>query len=154
MLNGHRKLADILRECLDVADANAALNGHPAAQNAQHHKAKVADKDHHRLHQTGAKLALPAGLIKAVIVLIELLAALFLTIEGFDHDMAAIHLFNVAVDMAEIILLLAEIFLRMPHNQYDNQGGDRDDAQSDQRHDPVDGKHHHEDTDQLRDGCR
>ena len=44
---------------------------------------------------------------------IELLDALLLAVEGLHHDVPAVHLLDVAVDVAEVVLLLLEVLLRL-----------------------------------------
>ncbi|MPM60181.1 hypothetical protein SDC9_107029 [bioreactor metagenome] len=51
--DGLVKAAHILDERLNIAHTDAALNGQPAAQNADRHIPKVADKSHQRHHQAG-----------------------------------------------------------------------------------------------------
>ena len=42
-----------------------------------------------------------------------------LAVEGFHHDVAAVHLLDVAVDMTQIILLLLEVLLRVLDDHHD-----------------------------------
>jgi hypothetical protein len=59
--------------------------------------------------------------------------------------MAAEHLLHVAVDVAQVVLLLAEEALRLAHDHHDQQRRDRHDRQGDEGHLPRDGEHHGQD---------
>jgi hypothetical protein len=57
-------------------------------------------------------LRLPRRVIERVVIFLELLDAAFLAVERLHHEVSAIHLFDVSIDVSEIDLLFAEIFLR------------------------------------------
>ena len=56
--------------------------------------------------------------------------------------MPAVHLFDVPVDVAQVILLLLEVFLRLADHQADDDQRERHDDQRHQGHQPADGEHH------------
>ena len=104
--------ADVLDEGLDVADGDRAADGQPAAEDAHGHVAQVADEVHDRHHHAREELRLPGRAVEHVVVAVELLDAPLLAVERLHHDVPAVHLLDVAVDVAEIVLLLPEVLLR------------------------------------------
>ena len=66
--------------------------------------------------------------------------------------MAAIHLFYMAVDVAQVFLLPLKIFLGMLDDYHDEDQRHRDDTQRYQGHLPADREHHHQNTNESRSG--
>ena len=56
--------------------------------------------------------------------------------------MPAVHLFHVAVDVAQVFLLASEVSLGFRHHQADDQHGSREHHQGGQGHDQTDPDHH------------
>lgn len=108
-----------MNKSLNIANREAAVYRQPAAQNTDGHIAHIADEIHHRHHQAGKELRLPCRIIKLVVVGIELLHTALFPVESLHYHMAAVHFFNMAVDMAQILLLCPKIFLGMLDNDGD-----------------------------------
>ena len=72
----------------------------------------------------------------------EYLNALLFTVEGFHHDVTAVHLFHMPIDVPQVFLLLLEILLRPSNDQSNDDHREREDQKSYHGHDPIDGEHH------------
>ncbi len=57
-----------------------------------------------------------AELYSVSLKLSNVLDALGFAVEGFHHHMPAVHFFDVAVDVAQVVLLLLEVLLRLADN--------------------------------------
>ena len=68
----------------------------------------------------GQELRFPGRVVQRVVDLVELLDALCLAVEGFHHHVPAVHFFDVPVDVAQVILLLLEVLLRLADDQADD----------------------------------
>ncbi len=53
-----------------------------------------------------------ADVVQRVVEAVELRDALLFAVEGLHHDVAAVHLLDVPVDVAQVVLLLLEVLLR------------------------------------------
>ena len=84
------------------------LDRQVTAQDTDDDIAQVADKVHDGHHQAGEELGFPGRIIQYIVEPVELLDALRLAVEGFHHHVAAIHFFDMAVDMPQIVLLVFE----------------------------------------------
>ena len=142
--------AHVLDEGLDIADGDRPSDRQVAAQDADGHVAQVADEVHDRHHQAGQELRFPGRAVERVVELVELFDALCLAVEGLHHDVAAVHFLDVAVDVAQVILLLLEVLLRLADDQADDDQRERDDHQRHQGHLPADGEHHDQHADHGR----
>ncbi len=87
-------------------------------------------------------MRLPGRAIQCVVVAVEPADALLLAVEGLDDHMPAEGLLHMAVHVAQIILLLAEEFLRLTDDDHHNGHRQGDDEQRDQGHLPGNGDHH------------
>ena len=136
----------------NIADGDPAMDGEITAQYAHGHIAQIAHKAEHRLHQAGQELAAPAGCIELFVHLVEGFPAAFFPVEQPHHIVAAVHLFDVAVHMAQVFLLGPEVPLAAANHQGDDEEGQRQGDQAGQGHPSADGEHHHKDTQKGGDG--
>ena len=67
--------------------------------------------------------------------------------------MSGEHLLNVAVYLAQVFLLAAEVLLGLAHNQLDNNQGCRDNHHRRQGHGKADTKHHCQNADDCYHRC-
>src|SRR5450759_973582 len=142
-----RKRADKLDNGLDIPNREDALDGQGTAQDTDGDIAQVADEIHDGEQQTSQELRFPGRVVEGSIDLVKLLNTLGLTVEGFHHDVPAIHFFDVTVNVTPVILLPLEEDLRLTDDQGNDAERYRKDSQSHQGHLPTDGEHHHEHTD-------
>ena len=98
-------------------------------------------------------MGLPAGAVEFIVQTVKFLDRFRFTVEGLDDGMAAIHFFNMAVDVTEVNLLLFKVFLGGFDDHGDKPERNRQDYYRHQRHQPADGQHHHKDTDNHRHRC-
>jgi hypothetical protein len=87
-------------------------------------------------------LGFPGRAEQRGIDLVELCDAFGFPIEGLHDHMAAVHFFDVTVQVAEIILLLLEVFLGLVDHQGNDPKGNRHHHQRHQGHLPADREHH------------
>ena len=59
------------------------------------------------------ELRLPGAVGQRFVDLVEALDRVFLAVESLDDGVPAIHLFHMPVDVAEVVLLLLEVLLRL-----------------------------------------
>ncbi len=119
--DGLVEVAHVLHKSLDIAHGDAALHHLPAAQNGHQHIADVTHQVRGRRQQAGEELRLPGRFVEGIVVFVKLLDTFLLAVEGFHHQVTAIHLFHMPVDMPQVILLLLEVFLRFSNHQRDHQ---------------------------------
>ncbi len=103
--------ADVLDECLDVAHGDGVACGQPPTDDGDGDVAQVADKRHQRHHQPRQELRFPGRFVERDVGFVEPGDTLGLAVERLHHDVPAIHLLDVAVDVAQVVLLLFEIHL-------------------------------------------
>lgn len=91
------------------ADVDAAPDGHQAAQDSHHRVVDVGDADHHGDHGAGVGGGLCPRLPQESVFLVEGPQAVRLVVEDLDHLLAPDHLLDVAVQLAQVLLLVIEI---------------------------------------------
>ena len=148
-----RKALDILDIGYDITDRDRSLRREHCARYGDGNVSEVRHKVHHRHHETGQKLTLPAGGVELFVDDPEVLKLLLFTVEGFDDVVTREGLFDLTVDLSERLLLGEKVLLRDLHHDRDERNGDRQDHQRDERHERGDREHHHERADQRAHGC-
>ena len=143
----------ILNEGDDITHLDGSAGGEDGAGDGDRHIADVGHQIQDGHHQTGQELGFPAGSIQSVIGLFEGADLVFLLMEGRDDIMAGEGLFDLTVDLAQIVLLLFEVLLGVLDDDEHQNGRDRDDDQGDPGHDTGDGEHHDQHTYQSHKGC-
>src|SRR5271157_4622190 len=137
-----RKRTNILDKGLDVTDADDLLDRQVAAQDADGYVAQVADEVHDRKHDAGQELGSPGRTEERGVDLVELSDALGFAVERLHDHMPAVHFLDMSVQVAQVILLLLEVFLGLVDHQADDPEGDRHDDQRHHGHLPADREHH------------
>ena len=113
LLNGIGKVAHILNKRLDITDGDDILNRQECTGNRHRYIAKVAHKHHDRLHHTRQELRFPCGIVQHLIDFVKLITYRLFAMEHLNHHVTAVNFFHLAVDVSQIILLRAEVFLRL-----------------------------------------
>ena len=111
LLNRHGKVSYILDKCLDLANCDHACDTEETAGNRYGCVSKVTDQLHQRHHHTGKKLGFPCRFIQDIIGIIKLFDGFCFFIISFDNHMSAVGFFHLTIDMSQILLLCAEMFL-------------------------------------------
>ncbi len=136
------EIADILDKRLNVADGNHTRDRQHRAGDSNADITKIADKVHHRLHQSGQKLGFPRRFIQFFVGIAEHVAHAPLLVKRAHDAVSGKCLLNLTVDLAEKFLLRAEVFLAEAHNEADKQQRDRQNGKRNQRHQRADCQHH------------
>ncbi len=150
LLDGRREIAHILDEGLDVPDGNGAADGQVASQNRHAHVTQISHEAHQRHHQSRQELGTPCRIVQRVVCLLEHGQHVLFLIEHLHDVVSAVNLFHLAVHLAQILLLPAEIFLRTSHDGSHQPQGERKNQKCHQGHRHTDGNHHHQHADQRR----
>jgi len=142
--DGLGKGAHVLDKGLDIAHGDEPLGRQPGAHDADHHVTDVANKAHDGKDQRREELGLPRGVVELAVEPVKAPHAFGLPVERLDHQVGAVHLLHVAVDIPQIFLLRTKELLRFAHH---NDHRDHRKGQNQQRrqgHLPGDGEHHHQ----------
>ena len=140
------KIADILEKGLNIAHFNGFFDHHKTTQNGHHHITQITDKLHHRHHGTRQKLGFPCGAVQFLIDFFEIRNHIFFLIKHAYHMVTAVNLFNLSVDLPQILLLSPEIFLGMAHDHQHKSHGNRKDQKCRHGHKNIDAEHHSQHT--------
>ena len=141
------EVADILDERLNITDGKTPVDSQPAAQHTAADIADVADEIGDRLHGAGNELGFPGRRVKTVVQVVEGVDRTRFAIERLHDDVAAVHFLDMAVDVAERVLLGFEVFLGIHDDDGRRKSGKRHDDQRHQSQLPGDRQHHIEDAD-------
>jgi len=131
----------ILNEGLNVAYRYRPGESQGPAHHYNSHVASVGDEAHDRDHETGDELGGACRLVEPRIELFEGRDALFFPALGFDDEMGAEHLLDMAIDRAEAVLLLREAILGALHEQRHGAQGEGEHHESHKREKPAYGEH-------------
>ncbi len=102
----------------DDAYGYLPVDDHRRTDDAHRHVSEVAYEVHQGHHEARQELGHERAAGQLLVYGVELLRGLFLPVVHFDHVMRRIYLRDVPVHVAEVLLLDAEILLRVPHDQY------------------------------------
>ena len=101
----------------DRAEADGSAHRERCADDAHGDIAQVADKAHQRHEHSAEKLRLPGAVVKIIVYAVKLFFRLRGCAVGSYDVVAGIHFLNVAVHIAEILLLLAEVLARARNDE-------------------------------------
>ena len=99
------------------AEADGSAHRERCADDAHGDIAEAADKAHQRHEHSAEKLRLPRTVVKIIVYAVELFFRLRRCAVGSYDVVARIHFLNVAVHIAEILLLLAEVLARARNDE-------------------------------------
>ena len=116
LLNRLGKILYILDERLNIADSDGSLNSKKSSGNGNAGITHIAYKHHQRMHKSGKKLRFPSRLIEHIVSLIKDRDGFLFLVEGFNHQMSRKGFLHLTVDVAQILLLGAEMLLGKLHN--------------------------------------
>lgn len=120
---------------------------------ADEHVAQVADEAHNRADHTGEELRFPCLREVFAIACVEFIDGSIFSRERFHFSIAAVHLFDVRVELAERFLLALEVALRTRRDTHRGQKRERQRGERNERQDPRD-REHEDDHRNERDHCR
>lgn len=121
---------------------------------ADEHVAQVADEAHNRTDHTGEELRFPCLSEVFAIARVEFIDGRIFTRERFHLSIAAVHLFDMRVELAECFLLALEVALRTRCDTYRSQKRERQRGERNERQDPRNREHeddHRNECDHRRD---
>ena len=133
---------DILDECLNVTDCQSVMNGQVTAEHTASDVADVSDQVCDRLHQSAHELCFPAGFIQLFIQIIEFTDRTLFAAESFHDDVTAVHFLDMAVHIAERLLLGFEVRLAVLYHEGSRNTGEGNDNQCHDRQLPGNPQHH------------
>ena len=150
LLDRLRKLLDILDKCLDIANPDNAPDGKHAAGKRNPGITDISDKHHNRLHQAGQKLRFPRRFVQDIVGFQKLRNRFIFLIKCLYYKMPAVGFFHLSIDMAQIFLLRAEIFLGKFYDHGQQHRRYRKDDECNKRHQRRNGNHHRQRADKRR----
>ena len=151
LLDGLGEVAHVLDEALDVAGGRVAGKRQARAHHHDGHVAGVAHQAHERHHEAREKLRAPTRGEQLVVLLVKGGDGVVCAVEDLDDVLAGKVLFDKAVDLAQNVLLRAEVRLREVHHGAHDHGGHGQGDHHDARERQADREHHDQHAHDLRD---
>ena len=143
LLHGALELAYIYHEGRYNAECYDTVHSKQSAHDTDSNVAEIAYKAHERHHQPSEELRVEVRLAHRAVLLIKFCFYLTVRVRSPDYVMSGIHLFDIAVQVAQVLLSGDEIFLRFSYyHKHEYQGEDRREHRR-AGHDPVRDQHHH-----------
>ena len=102
------------------------------------------------MHEPAKKLRLEIGVTHGVVQPIKFFFNLPICIGGSDDIVAGIHLFDITIEIAKVLLPCHEIFLRSAHNSHHQKKCKKRGEDRGACHNPVCDDHHNKATNELR----
>ena len=137
----------ILQERLDVAQRNLTMNDLHRPNHGNQQIANVFDAVHKREDQNRKELRQPGRMIVLLVFLRELGFFIFFMIKRPHDRLPSKGFLDLCVDLAELLLLRTEQFLRAGSNHANDTKTQRHDDQRNQRQLPADGQHQRQHSD-------
>ena len=104
------KQAHIGNEGHNRAEGDVTAHCQRRADNADGNIAEIADKTHKRHHKSAEELGFPCAFVQIVVYALKLRLCLTGCAVDANYVMSRVHLLNMTVHVAEVLLLPAEIF--------------------------------------------
>ncbi len=139
-------------KAVHVAERDTAGGHHEAADHGDGHVVEVGDEVHHRHDDPRDELGLEARLVELLVLLVERGDGLLLVAEHLDHVVAGEHLLHVPVEVAGVLPLRRELFLRALGDEDRDDHRHRYHQHRDEGQQPADGEHHDEHADDRERG--
>ena len=114
LVDGHGRLAHEHQIAGQAAHVRQSPQGEQSAKDGDDGVVDVGDGDHGGHHGGGVALRAFAGLAQSLVALVEFLQILVFMVEDLDHFLPADHFFDIAVQFAQIGLLMAVMLFAAP----------------------------------------
>ena len=107
LVDGHGRLAHEDQIAGEAAHVRQTVEGKQSAKDGDDGVVDVGDGDHGGHHGGGIALRALAGLAQGLVALAELFQVRLLVVEDLDDLLAADHFLDIAVELAQVLLLMA-----------------------------------------------